>query len=284
MPLKPKMELYHYKEWMVCGRNVFTPPLKFSDNLSNEARIVHIVKGRSRLYSANHVWDLKTGDTLIMKSDNFINTWLENKDGSANKIIGFRLEASLLNAIYHGSLPAYFKNVVSNEHSPIEVVRENLIVDDYFGSLERYFDNPQYFDDEILASKIREVISILVQTDTTGTVRELFGSLFTSREYSFQKVVSQQLYQPLNLEDLAFLTNMSLSSFKRKFQDIYGTSPSKYFTAKRLERAQQLLKTTTMQVAEIALESGFNDISHFSKTFKKFYGVPPSELQPKSAQ
>ncbi len=90
---------------------------------------------------------------------------------------------------------------------------------------------------------------------------------------------SQNIFEDLNTEDLAFLCAMSVSSFKRKFQEVFGTSPNKYITSKRLDKAQSLLRTTTLTISEIAYDCGFSDVSYFSKTFKKYYNSTPSDLR-----
>ena len=73
LPMSADLEIYRVKEWPVFGRRTFDPPFKLSETLVNEARIVHVVAGRSRLYSANQFTELQPGDTLIMKTDSFVN-------------------------------------------------------------------------------------------------------------------------------------------------------------------------------------------------------------------
>ncbi len=68
-----KLSTYKIKDWIVLGRTLFKPPFKVSDKLINEARIIHVKYGHSNLFSANQYIELKAGDTIIMKSDNFIN-------------------------------------------------------------------------------------------------------------------------------------------------------------------------------------------------------------------
>jgi len=58
----------------------------------------------------------------------------------------------------------------------------------------------------------------------------------------------------MKLEDLAFLSNMSLATFKRKFKVVYKVSTSKYFQQQKILKAQQLLKTTTMSITDIFMK------------------------------
>ena len=144
----------------------------------------------------------------------------------------------------------------------------------------RYFlDHPQHISENLLQLKIQELLYILVNTDGSGENKMILNSLFEANEYEFQEVIQTHIYQDLNLEELAFLTQLSLSSFKRKFSQLYGTSPNKYFISKKLEKAQLLLSTTDMQVSEVAYDCGFSDVGYFGKTFKKHYQTTPSEFR-----
>ena len=56
------------------------------------------------------------------------------------------------------------------------------------------------------------------------------------------------------LEDLAHLSNRSLSSFKRDFQKYYNESPSRYIKNKKLEKAAELLKSSSLNLTDILFE------------------------------
>ena len=81
---------------VVLGRTYFTPPRKISDALNDEARIVLVIKGQSKLYSANQVLKIQSGDSFIMKCDNFVNFWEENPEGDQNEVIVFQFNPELL--------------------------------------------------------------------------------------------------------------------------------------------------------------------------------------------
>jgi len=69
--------------------------------------------------------------------------------------------------------------------------------------------------------------------------------------------------------ELAKLANLSLSSFKREFQNIYNDTPANYLRTKKIEKAMDLLTQSDYSVSEICFQIGFSDTSHFTKTFKK---------------
>ncbi len=83
----------------------------------------------------------------------------------------------------------------------------------------------------------------------------------------------------LKTEQYAQLCNRSLSAFKRDFQKIMHTTPGKWLLEKRLNHALQLLLNSGKNVNEVAFESGFENASHFTRSFKERYLVTPSEMR-----
>ena len=85
------------------------------------------------------------------------------------------------------------------------------------------------------------------------------------------------LTQPISVEDLARLCNISPVYLRRLFQQHFDTSPSRYIKILRLEKARELMLSGIYSAAEVCFLSGFRDESHFSREFKRHYGQPPKE-------
>ena len=90
------------------------------------------------------------------------------------------------------------------------------------------------------------------------------------------RVVEDNYTSPISLEELAYLSGRSLFSFKRDFQQIYGSTPARWIREKRLAKARQMLQSSQMSVADVAYSLGFENPTHFSRIFKQQYGIPPS--------
>ncbi len=159
-----KLESYKLQNWTVLGRTRFTPPFKISDTLINEARIVHVVNGSSRLYSASQFHELSNGDTYIMKSDNFVNRWAVNEDGSDNEVIIFQLSSDILYYLYGADLPKWFTQGPSLSSKPVLKVRQNKLIDTYFTLLREYLNNPEQISNELVQLKVRELIALIIQS------------------------------------------------------------------------------------------------------------------------
>ncbi|MCK9284700.1 MAG: AraC family transcriptional regulator [Rhodocyclaceae bacterium] len=94
--------------------------------------------------------------------------------------------------------------------------------------------------------------------------------------------IDSQLSEPLSLTDLADKVGVSRAHFARRFRTLTGTSPHRYLTMRRIEKAKQLLGETTDSLAQIALEVGFSNQSHFTQVFHATTGITPSQYRRKS--
>jgi AraC family transcriptional regulator, exoenzyme S synthesis regulatory protein ExsA len=82
----------------------------------------------------------------------------------------------------------------------------------------------------------------------------------------------------VSLERFAYLTGRSLSTFKRDFEKRFGQTPSRWLLKRRLNEAYYLIKEKGKAASDVYLDLGFEDLSHFSFTFKKQFGVAPSKV------
>jgi AraC-like DNA-binding protein len=98
-------------------------------------------------------------------------------------------------------------------------------------------------------------------------------------ELLVRQAVTSHIGSPVAVEELAFLCNMSLSTFKRRFATLYGTSPSRWLLERRMEKAAALLRHAERNVSELAEELGYENLSSFIQSFKQFYGVTPKQYQ-----
>ncbi|MBQ9306522.1 MAG: helix-turn-helix domain-containing protein [Clostridia bacterium] len=79
----------------------------------------------------------------------------------------------------------------------------------------------------------------------------------------------------LSLEEMAGRAYMTPSAYSRKFKSLYGMTFSSFLSGLRLQHALDMLIGTDLPVAEVALQSGYNSVSHFNKVFRETYGLSP---------
>ena len=130
---------------------------------------------------------------------------------------------------------------------------------------------------EIIKLKIIELLLHIQRLDEEGILQGFLKSL--SDEKSFQEKVVSQYEQYCNLEEIAFAMNMSLSTFKRKFQKEFKCTPHYWINERKVMKAMALLDTSEYSITDISFICGFESLSTFMQVFKKKYGVSPGKYR-----
>jgi AraC family transcriptional regulator len=95
-------------------------------------------------------------------------------------------------------------------------------------------------------------------------------------------MIEERLAEPMRLKELADAANMSEFHFLRAFKRLTGLAPHQYITSRRMERAQLLLNTSELPIAEVAWLVGFSNTSHFTVQFRKHSGTTPANWRDNS--
>jgi len=80
----------------------------------------------------------------------------------------------------------------------------------------------------------------------------------------------------VGMNRFAYLTGRSLATFKRDFDKIFHISPNRWLQQRRLQEAFYLIKEKGRKPSDVYIEVGFENLSHFSYSFKQNFGVTPS--------
>lgn len=102
------------------------------------------------------------------------------------------------------------------------------------------------------------------------------------REVDFRTVdsyVDDHISEPIQIEQLADLVNMSKFYFLKEFKQFTAVTPYQYIIRKKINYSKRLLSETSDSITSIALELGFNDTSHFSRTFKQHEQLTPKQFR-----
>lgn len=91
--------------------------------------------------------------------------------------------------------------------------------------------------------------------------------------------IESNFLNPLSIKSIASIAYFSTRQFDRIFKNTYSISPKEYIIKLRLEYAIKLMHNTNLKLSQIAMESGFSNISFFSRQFKAKFGVSPKEYK-----
>jgi AraC-like DNA-binding protein len=85
--------------------------------------------------------------------------------------------------------------------------------------------------------------------------------------------------EPLDLDTLADAAHVSKYHFARSFARAYGETPMRYLTQRRIERAQDLLRSANLTITEVCMMVGFSSLGSFSARFRELVGESPTEYR-----
>lgn len=93
------------------------------------------------------------------------------------------------------------------------------------------------------------------------------------------KYISNHYAEEISAEALAKTVHLSQSHFCHIFKDVFGMSAKEYLISIRIQKACELLRTSSMSVTDIAFNCGFTDANYFARAFRKLKGISPSEYK-----
>lgn len=174
-------------------------------------------------------------------------------------------------------------------HIPVVLLTAKSAVEQKIEGLgigaDAYLDKP--FDSEYLTVVVKNLLDqrrMLREKylEYAETDADLDSDILTGPDKNFIEIVDETIQAHISdsefsIEHLMKALNMSRSQVYRKFKQLVNKNPSEYMRIVRLKHAISLLKKREHNVNEIALLSGFGNVSYFITIFKKHYGMPPGK-------
>jgi len=168
----------------------------------------------------------------------------------------------------------------NQDYSTITPIDTDDSLHAFFNSIVPYFLQNRDTNKALLELKFKELILNVIGNSKNHLTKSYFYSLLSdASSESMRKIMEENFLYNLKLEEFAKLCCRSLSAFKRDFVLHFNTTPGRWILDRRLKHAQILRNTTEKSISEIAFESGFENISHFSKAFKDCFGISPSKYR-----
>ncbi|QYD72494.1 AraC family transcriptional regulator [Paraburkholderia edwinii] len=121
-----------------------------------------------------------------------------------------------------------------------------------------------------------EVLSLLLRSQgVSRTNAALKGGLAVATRRRLRDYIDSHLTQALTLGELADVANLSEYHLSRMFRVSFGLPPHAWIAQQRVERARELLRTTSLPLADVATRCGYANASHFSHRFREAVGAAP---------
>lgn len=262
----------------------------FQDNLEKSTWHYHrnfeisfITEGSGKRIVADSIEEFQPGD-LVFIGPNLPHVWLVEKEQLIPtrrnlEMVFLQFNAEMLNP-HLLNLPEFktiSRALVSSERGiqivgqTLNEVSELLLQMPYLKGFERML---HFF-------RIMDIIGRSdsnIQLASIEYMKTRFGT-GNKRITAIHEYLMNNYREEVDLKKLAALVNMAEGSLCRYFKANMGTTVFEYLNQVKTDFACKLLMNNDMSIIEVCFDSGFNNLSHFNKQFKKFAGVPPSEYR-----
>ncbi len=271
-PATPKQ--FSFGEALVAEYNC---PLKnkMQDAWSHLNYLVYVIEGRKVWHTAHGSYDLRKNSCVFVRKgacivEQFFDTPL-------CLVIVFLPDDFVWKVLKSRYSPIHTPGKKFNSVIPVD---KNKPLDAFFNSLSVYFDSLREPDPSLVELKFIELVLTIADNPHNAELLSYFCSLLAGpRSVSLRQVMEENFFYNLGLEEFARLSNRSLSAFKRDFLKEFNTTPGKWLLEKRLHHAMNLLSNLDKTVSEAAFESGFENPSHFSRSFRSYFGMAPTSVK-----
>ncbi|QJP34535.1 helix-turn-helix transcriptional regulator [Nonlabens sp. Ci31] len=229
--------------------------------------------GKKQVHFAGTSVAVNKAQSLLLKKGNWLWTELLDTEAAYYCKLFFFSEKKLTDFLskYTNDVKPYKEDV------PYFVIENDDYIAAFINSLSSYTFTDHSYSDALLVLKFEEIMLYLL--NKYGSTFEYYLHSLISKEVSpFINVVESNVNSNLKLEEIAFLCNMSLSTFKRHFTSEYKEPPGKWLQNRRLQKAKELLQGGDLKASDIYLDMGYNNLSNFSIAFKKKFGISPTDL------
>jgi AraC family transcriptional regulator, exoenzyme S synthesis regulatory protein ExsA len=249
---------------------------RFADLWTQYNYLFYVVDGRKIWHTANKVYDIGRETCVFVRKGAWI---FENFLDQGFCVVLFFIPDDFITETLKARTTPFQNEQVSFE--PVMILDHSDTLSAYFMSISSYFfSESREPDRSLLELKFKELILTIADNPRNAQLLSYFSSLRHEPQHSvLQRVMEENYCFNLKLEQYAELSNRSLSSFKRDFQKIYKMVPGKWLLEQRLQRAERLLRDGQKNISDVAFESGFESVSHFSRCFKSRFGTTPSSFK-----
>jgi AraC-like DNA-binding protein len=260
------IEIYDYES---------TQEISKQQIILNKNTFSFLQEGKKEVFFDNSTYAINNSQFLLMKSGNCLMTEkLSNIQDYYRSVLFFFSNEDVLKFVRKFELntsgsSTYYSTYAFNYDSFIKrFVNSLLDISKLSKSIQK----------NILEAKFEEIMLYLIEFKGVDFLYSLISNSDNQSQKFIQTIESNKLNK-LTLKELSFLSNMSVSTFKREFEKHFHSSPSKWFQEKRLEHAAFLLKNKSKRASDIFEEIGYENLSNFIQAFKVKFGMTPKQYQ-----
>lgn len=239
--------------------------------------LFYVEQGQLNVRLSNQLYTITSGKFCLVRkftNGSYFKTWDEDQTHALVKAMVLQ-DDFIATAIDELGLSKPQKEI----RQSVFQLENNSILTGLYNSLIGYLADNESPDKQLMFLKTKEALLGILKSNPEYLA--VFYEFSKPVKADLREFMNHQITSNESLATLAKQSGRSLSTFNRDFKKIFQTSPHSWLLKKRLQMAKEILVTQNRKSSEIYLELGFKDLAHFSKTFKKEFGVPPSQFSNK---
>jgi AraC-like DNA-binding protein len=264
----------------ILFHNYVAPPGAFyGKSVLNKNAISLVISGEKTMHFAEKAVKIRADEFHFLSRGNcLVSMKLSGKIQFRSILIFF--DNSVMTNFYlkYEPIVSKFKRKHILQTQPYITFKKDVFVLHFIASLTLLFNTNVSISNEMKQLKLEELLLHLLEKYPDQL---LSFQAFKKKELDdleIRKAVETNVTNALNIEELAFLCNISLSTFKRRFMKIYHTSPNKWILQKRMDLAKTLLLRNE-KPSNVFHQIGYENHSSFSQSFKQTVGMTPTAFQ-----
>ena len=237
--------------------------------------LIYVEQGELNLKIENQVYTIKEGEFVFVRKYThgiFFKRWKEDQKVFREHIFVLH-DAFIKEVIREFEMPGDFMPCTV----PMIRFTDAPILKGLMKSLQEYITGQARLDRRLIRLKTMEALHGL--TALKPELIHVFNEFSEPARADLVKFMENNYTLNLSLNQFAELSGRSLSTFNRDFRKTFNLSPHKWIKQRRLELAKKLLLQTAKKASDIYLDVGFEDLAHFSRSFKSHFGQNPSEVK-----
>ena len=261
-PELKKFEFFPYK--LSYHRNSPTSPEPFPANWHSDFEFFYVVNGKGKLLLDSNVYTVSEGDVYVLNPYSIHRMY---SDGDIFEYYFFRIPDNLFTIAHMNMAGRRIKNNVTDS----ETVRlfENYI--------KEYDKDDGTMAMRALAAAMYLIAYIIEKYSVCNDDEDLKNSVRSSKCDEVMAYVNTHYKEHISASVIADALGYNRSYLSREFAKHTGQTLTGYINTVRCVAAHEMLVSTKLSVSQVAAECGYNDVSHFNNTYKKFFGRTPAK-------
>ncbi len=245
---------------------------------SNHNQLTFTISGKRILQHGDKKWVLSADQGFLVKRGAFHQ---ELPDDFADwKVLVLYLKDNYLKHIFEEfRQDLRLNNLPEVSVDMVQQFKLNNQIRNSYESLLPYFKKTQLLPDTIFEGKFKELLFNIITHPENSHILAYINQITGDYVIPIWEVMEANYFYDLKISEFAEIANRSTSTFRRDFEEHYGSTPGKWLTNKRLDKAKLFLSSSVKPISEITFDCGFKNVSHFSRIFKDKFSLSPTEYR-----